>query len=98
LEDYHQTILHAFREVADILVALQTREEQLSRQRQQVASAREAWELVDIRYRKGLVTYLEVLDAQRAVLTAELGVVQTERARLTDMVALFKAVGGGWDL
>jgi outer membrane protein TolC len=98
LEDYHQTILHAFREVADILVALQTREEQLARQREQVAAAQEAWELVDIRYRKGLVTYLEVLDAQRAVLTAELGVVQTERARLTDMVALFKAVGGGWDL
>jgi len=97
LEDYHQTILNAFREVADILVALQTREEQLASQRQHVAAARESLDLADIRYRKGLVSYIDVLDAQRIVLGAELEVVQTERARLTDMVALFKAVGGGWE-
>lgn len=96
LEDYHQTILNAFREVADVLVALQTRKEQLASQRQQVAAARESLELADIRYRKGLVTYIDVIDAQRIVLAAELGVVQTERAHLTDMVSLFKAVGGGW--
>lgn len=97
LEEYQQTILNAFREVADVLVALQTREEQLASQRQQVSAARASRELADIRYHKGLVTYLEVLDAQRTLLAAELGVVQTERARLTDMVALFKAVGGGWE-
>jgi len=97
LEDYQQTILNAFREVADTLVALRTREDQLASQQQQVAAARESLELADIRYRKGLVTYLDVLDAQRTVLDAELGVVQTERARLTNMVSLFKAVGGGWD-
>jgi len=97
LEDYQQTILNAFREVADVLAALQTREEQLTSQRQQVAAARESLELADIRYRKGLVTYVDVLDAQRIVLGAELGVVQTERARLTAMVDLFKAVGGGWE-
>src|SRR5690606_12020345 len=95
LEDYHQTILNAFREVADVLVALQTRKEQLVNQRQQVAAARESLELADIRYRKGLVTYVDVIDAQRILLAAELGVVQTERARLTAMVDLFKAVGGG---
>ncbi|MDH5574767.1 MAG: TolC family protein, partial [Nitrospirota bacterium] len=97
LEDYQQTILNAFREVADILVALQTREEQLASQRQQVAASRESLELADIRYRKGLVSYIDVLDAQRIVLAAELEVVQTERARLTNMVSLFKAVGGGWE-
>jgi multidrug efflux system outer membrane protein len=96
LEDYHQTILNAFREVADILVALQTREEQLASQRQRVAASRESLDLADIRYRKGLVTYIDVLDAQRIVLAAELEVVQTERARLTNMVSLFKALGGGW--
>ena len=62
-----------------------------------MAAARESLELADIRYRKGLVSYIDVLDAQRIVLVAELGVVQTERARLTDMVSLFKAVGGGWE-
>ena len=97
LEQYQQTILNAFREVADLLVALQTRGEQLASQHQEVQAAEEARELADIRYRKGLVTYLDVLDAERTVLRAELTLVQTERARLTDMVALFKAVGGGWE-
>ncbi len=60
-------------------------------------AARESLELADIRYRKGLVSYIDVIDAQRIVLDAELGVVQTERARLTAMVDLFKAVGGGWE-
>ena len=97
LEQYKHTILNAFREVADVLTALQTREEQLGHQQQQVQSSQEARELAEIRYRQGLVTYLDVLDAQRTVLSAELQLVQTQRARLTDMVTLFKAVGGGWE-
>ena len=97
LEKYQQTILNAFQEVADLLVALQTRARQLESQRTQVQSAEAARELAEIRYREGLVTYLDVLEAQRTVLSAELSLVQTERARLTEMVALFKAVGGGWD-
>jgi multidrug efflux system outer membrane protein len=51
--------------------------------------------LADIRYQTGLVTVLDVLDAQRTVLAAETQLVQTERARLTDMILLFKALGGG---
>ncbi|GJL67157.1 MAG: hypothetical protein NPIRA05_21280 [Nitrospirales bacterium] len=98
LQQYHQTILNAFREVSDLLVALQTRAEQLQHQHRQVAAANEARELAEIRYRKGLVAYLDVLDAQRSVLSAEQALVATERARLTEMVALFKAVGGGWDV
>ena len=97
LEKYQQTILVAFQEVADLLVALQTRNRQLDSQRKQVKAAELARELAEIRYREGLVTYLDVLEAQRSVLNAELSLVQTERARLTEMVGLFKAVGGGWD-
>ena len=97
LEQYKNTILNAFREVADVLTALQTRQEQLGHQQQRVQSAQEARGLAEIRYRQGLVTYLDVLDAQRTVLSAELQLVQTQRARLTDMVSLFKAVGGGWE-
>jgi multidrug efflux system outer membrane protein len=52
--------------------------------------------LAEVRYRKGLVTYLYVLDAQRTALAAETQLVFTERTRLTDMVSLFKALGGGW--
>ena len=97
LEQYQQTILNAFQEVADLLVALQSRTRQLESQRKQVKAADEARELAEIRYREGLVTYLDVLEAQRTVLNAELALVQTERARLTEMVGLFKAVGGGWN-
>lgn len=52
--------------------------------------------LADVRYRKGLVTYLDVLDAQRTALTGETQLVLTERTRLTDMVGLFKALEGDW--
>ncbi len=96
LESYRQTILQAFREVADLLVSLNSRAEQLARQREQLTAARTAVTLATVRYRKGLVNYLDVLDAQRVLLSAETQVVLTERARLTDMVSLFKALGGGW--
>ncbi len=96
LENYHQTILLAFREVADLLVSIQTRTEQLARQREQAGAAHAAVGLAEIRYRKGLVNYLDVLDAQRTLLAAETQLVQTERARLIDMVSLYKALGGGW--
>ncbi len=96
LESYQQTILQAFREVADLLTSLRARAEQLARQREQLAAAQEAVRLAEVRYRKGLVTYLNVLDAQRTTLSAETQLVLTERTRLTDMVSLFKALGGGW--
>jgi NodT family efflux transporter outer membrane factor (OMF) lipoprotein len=95
LEHYQQTILLAFREVADLLVSIRQRTEQLQRQREQVHAAEATVELADVRYRTGLVTVLDVLDAQRTVLAAETQLVQTERARLTDMILLFKALGGG---
>lgn len=96
LESYQQTILVAFREVADLLVSIRERSKQLGRQREQVEAALSAEELAAVRYRLGLVTYLDVLDAQRTVFSAQMQLVQTERARLTDMVGLFKALGGGW--
>ena len=52
--------------------------------------------LAEVRFRKGLVTYLDVLDAPRTALAAETQLVFTERTRLTDMVSLFKALGGSW--
>lgn len=96
LENYRQTILQAFREVADLLVSLSSRGEQLTHQRRQLAAAQAAAQFAQVRYRNGMVNYLDVLDAQRTVLTAETQLAITERARLTEMVSLFKALGGGW--
>ena len=97
LESYRQAILQAFREVADLLVSVHARGEQLAHQRAQLTAAQEAVRLAQVRYRKGMVNYLDVLDAQRTVLTVETQLVLTERARLTEMVGLFKALGGGWE-
>ena len=96
LESYQQTILNAFREVADLLVGIAARTEQRDRQRTQVQAATLALELAQTRYRKGLVNYLDVLEAEVSALNAELVLVQTERARLNDMISLFRALGGGW--
>ena len=98
LEGYRQTILVAFREVADLLVSIRQRTEQLAHQREQTLAAKRAVELAQIRYRKGLVNYLDVLDAERTMLSSETQLVSTERARLIDMVNLYKALGGGWEL
>ena len=96
LESYQQTILQAFREVADLLTSLNARKEQLAKQLEQLAAAEASVQLAEIRYRQGLVNYLDVLDAQRTALAAETQVVLTERTRLADMISLFKALGGGW--
>ncbi len=96
LERYQQTILQAFREVSDLLVSLQRRTEQREQQREQVGAAQLAFELATLRYQEGLVTFLDVVEAHRTVLIAETQLLQTEQARLTDMVSLFKALGGGW--
>jgi len=97
LEGYRQAILQAFREVADLLVSVHARGEQLTHQRAQLTAAQEAVRLAQVRYRNGMVNYLDVLDAQRTVLSAETQLVLNERARLTEMVSLFKALGGGWE-
>jgi NodT family efflux transporter outer membrane factor (OMF) lipoprotein len=97
LESYQQTVLQAFREVADLLTSLSMRAEQLAWHREQLAAAQTAVKLAEVRYRKGLVTYLDVLDAQRTALAAETQLVLIERARLVEMIGLFKALGGGWE-
>ncbi len=96
LEQYRQTILNAFREVADLLVAVRTRAEQQEHQQRQVTAAREARRLAEHRYMGGVADYLDVLEAEREILSAETTLVQTQYARLTDLVMLFKALGGGW--
>lgn len=62
---------------------------------EQPTPAQEAVRLAEVRYRKYRVAYLGVLDAQRTALAAETQLVLTEHTPLTDMVSLFKALGGG---
>jgi multidrug efflux system outer membrane protein len=94
---FEQTVLQAFRESSDALVAVRTARDQRVAQQSQVVALRKAAELADIRYRGGVASYLEVLDAQRQLFSAELGLSQTQLLELSSVVGLYRALGGSWD-
>jgi outer membrane protein, multidrug efflux system len=93
---YRSTILTALREVADALVTLQTVRGQLEQDEIRVTSGREYTRLTRLRYRGGVSSYLEVLDAERQTYTAEIQRQDARLAQLTGVVQLYKALGGGW--
>lgn len=96
LAAYRQRLLIAFQEAEDALVNLRRRAEQAQAQAQAVAAARQATQLSDARYRQGLVSYLEVIDAERSRLQAEREAVRVLHQRLASVVLLIRALGGGW--
>lgn len=96
LAQYEQTILVAFREVEDALVAVKTAREQRAAQAEQVDALRSALQLASLRYKGGLANYLDVLVAQRNLFDAELALAGTHRLQLVSVVQLYKALGGGW--
>jgi multidrug efflux system outer membrane protein len=59
-------------------------------------AARETTRLANVRYRGGVSPYLEVLDSERQLFDAELGLVRLQRDELLAVVRLYKALGGGW--
>ena len=96
LAQYQQTILVAFKEVEDALVAVQTVREQRQAQIEQVEALRSALRLANLRYRGGVTNYLDVLIAKRSLFDAELALMETHRLHLVSVVQLYKALGGGW--
>jgi multidrug efflux system outer membrane protein len=93
---YQRTVLTAFREVEDNLSAVaRTREQRVHLQAQRAALA-DALFHASRRYQAGYSPYLEQLDAQRGVLTAELSLIQARADELNTLVALTQAAGGGW--
>jgi NodT family efflux transporter outer membrane factor (OMF) lipoprotein len=93
---YRNTVLLAFQNVADVLRALQDDARTLEMQERAVRVASENLDLSRIQYQDGSITYLTLLNAQRAYEQARLGYVQAQAARLADTAALFQALGGGW--
>ncbi|MEG3123889.1 efflux transporter outer membrane subunit [Sphingomonas sp. GB1N7] len=93
---YRRTALTAFREVDDALAGVRRIQQQATALALQTEAARGALQNASNRYRAGYSAYLEQLDAQRSLLTAELTLVQTRTDRLTNYVALYQAMGGGW--
>ncbi len=95
--NYHKTVLNAWTEVVDALVAYRSEEVRHTRIKAQAAHQREALTLARARYRTGVSPFINVLDAQRATLQAELQEAQSRTALATDFVTLYKALGGGWE-
>ena len=93
---YRKTALNAFREVEDALAAVQRTSEQELVLRQQRDVLARALVRATNRYRAGYSSYLEQLDAQRGLLSADLSLVQASSERLSATVSLFQALGGGW--
>jgi multidrug efflux system outer membrane protein len=93
---YERTIIQAFRETEDALVDYRKTGEQRVAQRARVAAERRTLEMAELRYRGGVSAYLEVLDAQRSLFTAELDEAATVGSHLNSLVRLYKALGGGW--
>jgi len=96
-EVYILTLLEAFREVEDAIVATETFRNEFAARTRQVKAAANALRLSQARYDAGVVDYLEVLDSERTFFDAELRHSQAHRSVLTSFVALYKALGGGWD-
>ncbi len=95
---YRGTVLGAFRDVEDSLTDLHMRADAARAQTRAVDSSREYLRLTQLQYKEGLVSYLQVIDAERTLLTNELAAVQLLDQRLVSTVLLIKALGGGWTM
>ncbi len=93
---YEKAIQTAFREVADALAARSTLGDQLRAQQAQADAESARLRLADLRFQSGIASSLDLLDAQRSLFTAQQALVQTRLAQLQSQVALYKALGGGW--
>lgn len=92
---YEKTVQTAFREVADALAGRRYLADQVAAQESAAAAQRHLAELARSRYDNGVAQYIEVLDAERNLFSAEQSLIELRRAELTNLVSLYVALGGG---
>lgn len=97
LLNYEQIVLTSFEEVETALVTYAKEQEHSRLLEQEVSANQKAAELANLRYTKGWASYLDLLDAQRTLYTSQDELVRSERAVTLNLVALYKALGGGWE-
>ena len=95
--NYRQTVLSALQEVENALVSYRTGQQQATALIQSRDALERAYQLAAENYRKGFVTYITVLDAQRQLAQTEQQSIQAQAQSAVDLVALYKALGGGWE-
>ncbi|MDQ7248566.1 efflux transporter outer membrane subunit [Dongia sedimenti] len=94
--NYEKAVQTAFREVADALAERGTIDEQVAAQQSLVDSTAASYRLAQQRYAKGVSSYLDVLDAQRSLYTAQQDLITIRFGKLSNLVTLYKVLGGGW--
>lgn len=95
---YEQTVLNSLREVEDSLVGLSQEQVRRTTLADAVSANRRAVDLANQLYTQGLTDFLSVLQAQKDLFTSEDQLVQSDRNVTSNFVALYKALGGGWEL
>ncbi len=98
LVDYRNTVLKAAQEVEDALVSFLNSQQAVGYEENSVKSAARSVEISIAAYQQGAVDYQRVLDAQRSLLEQENALTQARSAVATGLIALYKALGGGWEL
>ena len=93
---YEKAIQTGFREVADALAGRATLGDQLQAQTAQLEAEKTRMGLTDLRFKNGVASSFDVLDAQRSLFTAQQAVVQVQALQLQNLVTLYKVLGGGW--
>lgn len=94
LASYERTVQAAFREVSDALARRGTITDQISANRRNVDAATDTYRLAEARYRGGIDTFLATLDAQRSLFTARQSLVQTQLIGASNLVTLYRTLGG----
>ncbi len=94
---YEKSIQTAFREVADALAQRATIGEQLDAEKSLAEATNLTYTLSVARYENGIDSYINVLDAQRSLFSAEQGLITTRLLRESNTLNLYKALGGGWE-
>jgi len=92
---YEKAIQSAFRDVADALAVKGTVDLRIAAQESLVRAFSETYRLANLRYEKGIDSYLSVLDAQRSLFGAQQGLIALYRARMSNQVTLYGVLGGG---
>ncbi|MCE5187163.1 MAG: efflux transporter outer membrane subunit [Planctomycetaceae bacterium] len=98
ITNYQDTVLRAGQEVEDALTGFLKSQETRIFQENSVAAAQRSMEIAMTQYREGAVDYQRVIDTQRALLQEQTNLTQTLLTIDTDLIALYKALGGGWEL
>jgi multidrug efflux system outer membrane protein len=96
LVEYQKAIYTALREVADALATYNRTREQRGEEEKLVTALSESVRLSNLRYRGGLDSYLQVLDAERNLFAGQLTLAELRLLELQSVVQLYRALGGGW--